>query len=408
MLESHKFISSDGLDWIIEGRILGTEGLVLPVLRNIGYVLSSRLDWILGEHGYVFAVINIAGLLLQGISLITLLNFLNVKTNLQTLGLIIYFGSWIHFSSLYILPDSFAVGCLVFGTTMYACRENMAVKHFLFTSFTLFMGSLFQFYVLAGFVFSIALIVQWQCSRLKRAVVALSLFATMGVSIGITILWRQSIPHASVPSQFDLLAINLNMLPFYGHTWSAAFMVLALLILGYAKKDNFIKSIRVKEIRFFIFFSLVFLGLAFFYQWPDARIAYSGISFSLLVLIGIFFTSISDLAGSSKPGKLRISESIRGLSIFSLALTLFMAPNDYWTPKFFEIRPLHTWYLLVVKDILSNSPSNYKDVSVRINNSCGDSKKKSEILDSVANSGFSPYEKIILTTYAKNLECSRN
>jgi hypothetical protein len=77
VLESHKFISSDGLDWIVEGRILGTEGLVLPVLRTIGYVLSSRLDWILGGHGYVFAIINLTGLLLQGISLIILLNFLN-------------------------------------------------------------------------------------------------------------------------------------------------------------------------------------------------------------------------------------------------------------------------------------------------------------------------------------------
>jgi hypothetical protein len=347
-----------------------------------------------------------AGLLLQGISLIILLNFLNVKPNLQSLGLFIYFGSWIHFSSLYILPDSFAVGCLVFGTTMYAFRENMTVKYFLFSSFTILIGSLFQFYVLAGFVFSIVLIVQWRCSRSKRAVGALSLFATMGVSIGITILWRQFIPHTSVPSQFDLLAINLKMLPFYIQTWSAAFIILGLLIIGFTKRSNLMKSWRVKEIRFFTLFSLVFLGLALFYQWPDARIAYSGISFSLFVLIAIFFTSISEVAASSKPGKLRISENIRGLSIFSIALSLFMAPNDFWAPKFFETRPLHTWSLLVVKDAFFNSPSNYKDVSVRIKDSCGDSREKSEILDSIANSSFSPYEKIILTTYTEKFDCS--
>lgn len=408
VLESHGFISPDGLDWIAEGRILGSNGLVLPVLRNIGYVLSSRFDWILGGHGFVFASINILGLLFQGISLILLLKYLDVKPQLQTLGLLIYFGSWIHFSSLYILPDSFAVGCLVLGITLFAVNESNDIKYIFIALLTLFIGSLFQFYVLAGFMFSIVFIITQKNSVLGRIAKTLTILFLMTTSIGIGVLWRNQIPHSSVPNHFDLLAINLNMLPFYIEIWASAFLLLFFLTIGNTKKKSIILSLRNWTIRYFVLFGLALLTLALFYQWPDSRIAYSGISLLLISFIAIFLTAFATAINLSKSKNLGASVNTKGIAIFVIALSLFMAPKDYWAPKFFETRPLHTWSLIIIKDFYDNDSSSYKDISVSIKSSCRDSNGKAQLLDSITTSSFSPYEKTILTSYATYFDCHAN
>ncbi len=406
VLESHKFISPDGLDWIVEGRILGSDGLVLPVLRNIGYVLSSRLDWYLGGHGFVFALINVLGLFLQGISLVLILEFLKIRPNLQTVGLVIYFGSWIHFSSLYILPDSFAVGCLVFGTTFFAVNAGKNLKRLTISLTILFVGSLFQFYAFAGFVFLIVLMMIWPDSPIARAKRAMFILIVMTSCIGVTILWRNSIPHSSVPSQFDLLAVNLKMLPFYIEIWVLAFLVPIILIIGFSNQKSLRLVLLVQQIRCYIFFSTIFIALALFYQWEDARIAYSGISFSLITLISILLVSIEGRANGSKPRKAIDLDSFRPILVLTFALSLFMAPKDYWSPKLFETRPLHTWSLITSREVLRNESSAYKEISTSIKNNCQNSNEVERILESITVSGFSPYEKTILTTYTRYFPCS--
>jgi hypothetical protein len=407
VLESHRFISSDGLDWIVEGRILGSEGLVLPVLRNIGYVLSSRLDWILGGHGLVFAVINMVGLFLQGMSLILVLGHLKIGPKRQTIGLIIYFGSWIHFSSLYILPDSFAVGCLVFGTTLFAVHKEIDIQKMSISLPVLLIGSLFQFYVFAGFMFSIILLIYRKDNYIARIAKLTVIVSLMSISIGITILWRKVIPHSSVPSQFDLLAISFKMLPFYIEIWASAFIVFLFLMIGFSTKKSLRQSLNVHLIRFFILFSLIFLLLALFYQWPDARIAYSGISFSLISLTAIFLSSLTPQHSAPKSEKRGEGINSRAIVSITIIFSLFLAPSDYWSPKFFNTRPLHTWSLIQIRDTLRSEPSNYNAISVSIKESCIAPNKTDEILDSIEMSIYSPYEKVVLASYARYIDCDR-
>ena len=406
MLESHRFISPDGLDWITQGRILGSNGLSLPVLRNIGYVLSSKLDWVMGGHGFIFALIGIAGLFLQGISLIMFLDYLKIKPKYQTVGIVIYFGSWIHFSSLYILPDSFAVGTLVFGTTLIAVKGIKSRKMMLISLFATLIGSLFQFYTFAGFIFALLLITSWRISFAVKILRVVFILFLMAISVGITILWRNSIPHDSVPSQFELLAIKLDMLPFYSEVWLSAFASILLLMLGFAGKKLIFASLRIELIKIYALFSLVFLALALFYQLPDARIAYSGISFSLITMIAIFLKSFAALDDTAIKDSRKLPGRTRGIVVTAIGFSLFLAPSNYWSPKFFETRPLHTWSLIMIRDVVRNEPSSYKDISFGIKGSCNDLGDRQRILDSIATSGFSPYEKNILGSYAKYYVCS--
>jgi hypothetical protein len=406
VLESYKFISPDGLDWITQGRILGADGLVLPVLRNLGYVLSSRLDWILGGHGFIFAAINCLGLLLQGISLILILDYFKIKVDYQTLGIFIYFGSWIHFSSLYILPDSFAVGCLVFGTTLFAVSRAPNKWRIALSLLVISLGSLFQFYAFAGFVFSFALMFLWKNQKTAKIWFAVVICVLMAITIGSTLLWRSFIPHLTVPSQFELLAANLKMLPFYSEVWSLGFITLIFLIIGFSKRKNLLYAIRNELIQFYFLFSLVFLILALCYQWPDSRIAYTGIAFSLITLIAIFLRSLTnDLQGSTIKSD-GTSSHIRGVYIITIAFSLFLAPSNYWEPKLFETRPLYTWSLIAAREAIRNEPSNYLDISISIKNSCNTVGEKQRILDFIASSDFSPYEKTVLNSYSKHFACA--
>ena len=406
VLESHRYISPDGLDWIVEGRILGTEGLVLPVLRNVGFVLSSRLDWLLGGHGVVFALVNISGLFLQGISLILFLDHFKVSLKLQTIGIFLYFGSWIHFSSMYVLPDTFAVGCLLFGTTLLLVNSSTSLNPTLISSVVFFIGSIFQFYAFAGFIFSIILAKSWPKDLSVKIFRIFIIILASTASICTTVVWRQSIPHLSVPSQFDLLEVSLNMLPFYSEVWASAFVVPLLALIGFAKLESIRRAIRSVHIRYFLFFGLCFLTMAFFYQWPDARIAYSGVSFLLIALITLLLVSISPATGKTSSKGPRVSESIWGVTVFIIALTVFLAPKDYWSPKLIETRPLNTWSLLMVREFFLNDYSNYRDTATSISNSCRDLNDKPRILDSINNSIYSPYEKTILKIYTQYRVCN--
>jgi hypothetical protein len=62
------------------------------------------------------------------------------------------------------------------------------------------------------------------------------LSSTLILSILATTEWRRLIRHASVPSQFELLELNLNMLPFYEQVWSILFIpVLVFIVLSHRK-----------------------------------------------------------------------------------------------------------------------------------------------------------------------------
>jgi hypothetical protein len=195
------------------------------------------------------------------------------------------------------------------------------------------------------------------------------------------------------------------MLPFYSEVWLSAFVSILLLMLGFAKKKQIFASLRIELVKFYILFSLVFLVLALFYQWPDARIAYSGISFSLITMIAIFLNSITAINHTAIKDSRELPDRTRGIVVMAIVFSLFLAPSNYWSPKFFETRPMHTWSLIMIREVARNEPSSYKDISSGIKGSCVDWGDRQKILDSVATSSFSPYEKNILGSYAKYYVC---
>jgi hypothetical protein len=101
-------------------------------------------------------------------------------------------------------------------------------------------------------------------------------------------------------------------------------------------------------------------------------------------------------------------ENLRGIYILTISISLFLAPNDYWGPKFFETKPLYTWSLIAMQEAIRSEPSNYKDISLSVKNSCDVLGEKDRIIDFVANSSYSPYEKTVLTNYTKYFACSGN
>ena len=58
-------------------------------------------------------------------------------------------------------------------------------------------------------------------------------------------MWRQSIPHLSVPNQFDLLKIILDKLPFYSEDWASAFVVPFLALISFAKLEEIRRAVKV-------------------------------------------------------------------------------------------------------------------------------------------------------------------
>ena len=403
LLEGFRFISPDGLDWIVEGRILGSENLTLPVLRNIGYVLASKLDWVLGGHGLVFALTNILGLFLQGLSLILMMNHFQIKHKYQSVGLIIYFGSWIHFSSIYILPDSIAVGCLIFGTTLMTLNRFENISKTLGGLIVITIGSLFQFYALAGFVFSFLITVNRKIPKKVIFIKITSTFGFMILSFSAILIWRRFVPHEVVPEPFDLLSVNFNMLRFYIEVWIIAFALIFLLFIGFANKNLAKPAIMSAELRFFSSFGAMFLLLALCYQWPDSRISYSGVAFSLICLITVFLKSIQYRSDSKS--FLLEKQQLRAITLVVIVFSFIMPPKDYWSPKVFENRPLHTWSLIAIREYLRQTPSSYNGISIEIKKSCTDDRYKAFVVNGLEESNFSPYEKNILGAYLKYMKC---
>jgi hypothetical protein len=401
LLENFSRISPDGLDWILQGRLLGQENLVLPVLRNSGYVLISKADWLLGGHGFVFAISAFIGLYLQLWTLIKLLEQKAVNKTFQILSVLMFAFSYIHFVASYILPDVLAIGIMVYSLYQLAVSVNIDDKaKWIRFSIILLLSCTLQFYAFLPFILAFAIFV---ARRNKIPTVKFKVFclsSTLILSILATTEWRRLIRHASVPSQFELLELNLNMLPFYEQVWSILFIpVLVFIVLSHRK-------LRPTRIEFelvdvlFLAGGTILLFSAFVYQWPESRISYSGFALIYMGLVPTFASRYESLQ-SYRNSSTKINIVIRVLLSFFILTSALYGPSNPWQPKWNDLKLGYSWVIVAAGDILLKSPSPYVQVVRQLKQKClknEDVQTRQAVVDTFS---YSDYQRSQLYLYAE-------
>lgn len=343
VLAQYSNISPDGLDWIIQGRALafGFSG-DWPVLRNPGYVLVSAGDALAGGNGLVFAAGAVCGLLMQWLGIQGSLAMLHVAPFPRFALLASYFLGPLHFIDLYILADTLAVGFLLLS--LYLGSRGLAQSDFRWVSaglLTSVVGATFQLYAATGLVcITLAAGALWITRVIERRLALRTLVFSAGLTVLFALaksLWEGTIPHASVPQQLDLIDLSLSMTGFYVNVWVLYFLPLVcLLLLGrVAGPPTFPMTPHNHAgrvlVAVFIPALVALVVLAFFYQWPESRFAYSYAGI-LTVVLGLLVFSRPTPASSD--GGLtvesRVARLLLGLSILVL---LLLTPTNPWQPR---------------------------------------------------------------------------
>ena len=399
ILESYRYLSPDSLDWIIQGRIVGTEGVVIPVLRNSGYVFISKVDWLLGAHGFAFCVAAFAGMYLQFHILIELMKISRVSTRYQYFGVILYSLIFIHFISKYILPDGIAVGliCYALYKSIQGLQKNHNSEWFLGLILSIFATTL-QIY---AFVIFLCLIVGLLMSdnikkiKIRRffEITSATLFSLLLIKI-----WRDLNDHIMVPNQLSLLKISFDMFPFYAHTLTFVFLPL-LMVLALS---SFLPKVETNLVTFqkLSLISGVFLiSSALFYQWPESRFTYSGIALITLAILPIALKRIDsylNLKVVTTMNKL----GLRLMLIATLVLLASFGPANPWQPRWDQIQIGRTWPNEMFYDYSNEVKSNYRDVLREIKDDCFNNSSPVVKSATILKYGRSEYEVSQLDLYA--------
>jgi len=399
ILESYKYISPDGLDWIIQGRIFGTDGVVIPVLRNPGYVFVSKIDWLLGAHGFSFAIASFLGLFLQFFVLIETMKSHGINTRMQYVGVLLYYLTFVHFIALYILPDGIAVGLICFG--LHICFRGLhtnqpskwhigLVASIAATTFQIYAFSIFICLMLGIFFSDVS-------SKIKiRRYVDVTV-ATL-ISLLIIRAWRDWNTHLTVPSQISLLKNSFDMFPFYGHTLTLAFLPLFIVsILAVClQKVKFNLSIFQK---LSILIGIFLITLALFYQWPESRFIYTGVGLIYISVLPVVLKTI-DSNMNPKKNRLIVVRASR-LTLVATALLLFsFGPANPWQPRLDQLEMGRTWPIEVLYDYSNNTKSSYRSVIKELKDDCFNNDSMTEKSVTIAKYTLSEYQVSQLDLFA--------
>jgi hypothetical protein len=324
-----------------------------------------------------------------------------VDNTFQILSVLMYAFSYIHFVASYILPDVLAIGVMVYVLYQLATLINTNDRaKWIRLSIIVILSCTLQFYAFLPFIlaFTIFITRRSKIPLLKFKVLSLSLAFLL--SILATTEWRRLIRHASVPSQFELLELNLNMLPFYKQVWSILFIPI-LIFMALAAK-NFLKA-RIKlelvEVLFLTGGSTLLL-LAFVYQWPESRISYSGfalISTGIIPRIASRYYTKEKYKGRNSNIKLILRA---GLSFLIMTMALY-GPSNPWQPKWGDLKLGYSWVFVAAGDILLRSPSPYVEVVRQLKLNCLANKDIQTRRDVVDTFAYSDYQRSQLYLYAE-------
>jgi hypothetical protein len=375
-------ISSDGFDWIIEGRALLVSTVdPWPVLRNTNLVLLSALDSILGNTGLIFALVNSCGLAMQGAALWIVMRIYKLGAPHVSAILVGYYLLPLHFISLYVLADTVAVGLTLLSTAFFLSYldERRSIHLHVGTSLALIAG-LFQTYGLAPTLVFATLypLFAWKSnwSRGKHFQFVFSVGLSLVAYLTIRTLWLSSIPHLSVPSQVELLSFGFQMTEFYLAIWFFLFtpllvtLVISLFMSRPSKILSYEKFKTNKRIHYLLAVTVGLLAVTYFYQWPESRFSYISMAPAYMLIIAILSSKEQNISNSKRYLKNRNTWQII-LPASMISFSLLFPPSDFWRPQVSSFEPLKTWVSLSLLDLQPNYQW-YRDIRAE---ACADRTK---------------------------------
>jgi hypothetical protein len=373
LLLNWPYISPDGFDAILEGRLIGTEDLVLPILRNPGFVFISKLDALFGGFGTLFWVANTVGLTLQYMAIKKYSTKYSLTSKTQLLILATYFISYIHFFSLFILSDTIAIGILSYALSQLTTIEKFTNEKYLKSLVLIIVGSVFQPYCLIALI---PMVITMSRTSLIRGFLQ-GLCFPLTIYLTSVVTYENVVPHIATPANFSLLDLSLNMSSFYFNTWAITFgpvLLFVFSILSLNRRKHFSSFLKHVFLNRDLIPGYFILMLIFFYQWPESRFTYIAYAIIAPILLVRSVDKISQLQQAFKVSTLHSF-------IFFVALisTLLLYPKDSWKPKLSDISPGKVWIAQALSQIIDGDQSSpYRDILGSVEKYCSTSDNSLE------------------------------
>jgi len=341
VLNHYPFLSDDAYDWYTEGiylvEMFNFRPLEpLPNLRPPVFLIFTALDFLMGSMGLVLG--SLFGLCIFfnywiSIRIVKIIYSFKLNTNLVDINATqkMNLEAWysvpiaigftlypINFIRVYILAEPLAITLALFSIYLF-------IKYLKFNnSRTLFYGAILasiagltQAYGLLPFLLSCCFALVGMNIKNNKAPYIFSICTTLFCYLSVTIAWRWSIPHLGTPINFELLKVSMGMLHFYEKTWGF-FIIPLLLVFILFSKQGILRSAHKPFLFLFLFITIIFAFLAFFYQQYDSRF-----TFLLYPWLLIFLCLLTNINAQWR--------------LFGIALTLFflsgISPKDYWLPS---------------------------------------------------------------------------
>jgi hypothetical protein len=356
VLASSLKISSDGFDWIIEGRaLLAGVSDTWPVLRNTNFVLLSALDSVLGQTGIVFAAANSLGLFMQGLALFITLGVARHGHRVSFFVILGYYLMPLHFLSLFVIAETIAVGTLMLSAAFFVKYFESPRLHFAVAGAALsLISGLFQTYGLAT-ILVFAAVSAFRAIRFRQSprvnlYVASLVLGCLSVFFVVRSAWLSLIPHDSVPSQVELLKLSLDMVVFYSNLWPFLFTPLFLTVFVAFLRPRYRRSLVARRplsrpsIQFVLALGMGLLLLTFLYQWPESRFSYTYVGALTMFAVHLFAVEAEAIPQEKKE---KSTLPIRLFAASSIVIFSLYAPTDVWKPKIGEFSTFGIWPLLL-------------------------------------------------------------
>jgi hypothetical protein len=340
VINHYPFISNDGFDWITEGywlttRLVGfnVSDIVLPLARPPMFVFITALDSLAGQKGLIIAIA--LGLAMFGTGYIVLKSTgKNLSSILSIIILVALLLTPVNFVRKWILSDAIGVFLSLFAMYyLFENRNNLASpRRMIFLSILIVSTGVTQIYGVIGPLIGIVVLLifalierQFNLAKLLLTIGVLSIVFLALVSY----VWYSFIPHYYTPSTFSLLRLSTGMFHFYLNTWGYYFLPFIPLLFGVLLIN--INKILKNPFLFSLWISvIVFMFLAFCYQWKEARFTFI---FWPFFIIAIYKTYDLIDKRYSKLKKMLLGISTT-LIIFQ---SLFLNAGNEWQPNFHQI-----------------------------------------------------------------------
>lgn len=349
---NYEFLSSDGIDWLVEGHYLWHSmqenqfPFELHVLRPPLYVVFTTLDAMLGGKGYVLSLVS--ALSMAGTVYYALKFIGNTRPSLVIYAatFILLILAPINYFRLFFQADPLATALSLAATWyVYQALCTSPSKGYSIAAFVLVtLSMLTQTYglIAPSILFAVYASTNWLpelftklkienklndlhsfwrkdiLPKFNKSLIIILAALTFYV---LRYFWLETIPHNKIPDNFKLLKFNPEMLLFYKMTWGYYLSPIIILIIGMC----FWKKIRHYLVKDIISISmlmivLVFMALLILYNWKDARFTYY--FWPYLIILFIRLSTVF----------LKQSRIINGVFL-SLAATIILSQTLHFYPQ---------------------------------------------------------------------------